>query len=280
MKYKQKKRFFQKTLVLIGLLLGAIFAGFPVLWVLSGSFKPNLEIFSYPPRLITENLSFKSYIAVLSDPVRVRYFLNSYFVSSVVTIVTLVIALHCAYSFSRYDFKFKKIINMLIVSIQAIPPITLMIPYFAMIVSMSLHNTYWALIFTYVVFTLPYAILLLTGYLNTLPKELDEAVKIDGGSSFTTLWRILVPVSIPGIVSIGIYTFMQAWNEYLFALTLTRTREMRTVPVGIMLLMGSQTYDWTEMMAISMLGSLPVLILFLFFQRYFIGGMTAGSVKN
>jgi multiple sugar transport system permease protein len=121
---------------------------------------------------------------------------------------------------------------------------------------------------------------MMTVYFNTLPRELDEAVMIDGANSFTILWRILVPISIPGLVSIGIYTFMQSWNEYLFALTLTRTIDMRTVPVGIGLMQGQFTFHWNEMMAMSVLGSLPVLIFFLFFQKYFIGGMTAGSVKS
>ena len=120
----------------------------------------------------------------------------------------------------------------------------------------------------------------MTGYFNTIPKELDEAVMMDGASSFTALWRVLVPVSVPGIISVAMYTFMQAWNEYLFALTLTKTVEMRTVPVGIQLLMGQHSYEWNEMMAMSILGCLPVLILFLFFQRQFIGGMTAGAVKS
>ncbi|MEQ3270215.1 carbohydrate ABC transporter permease [[Clostridium] scindens] len=146
--------------------------------------------------------------------------------------------------------------------------------------NIKLYNTYWALILTYLIFTLPYAILMTTGYFNTLPKELDEAVMIDGGSRFKALWKILVPTSVPGLVSVGMYTFMQAWNEYLFALALTKTNNMRTVPVGINLLMGQHAYEWSQMMAMSVLGSLPILVLFLFFQRYFIAGMTAGSVKN
>jgi multiple sugar transport system permease protein len=130
------------------------------------------------------------------------------------------------------------------------------------------------------VFTLSYAIIMMTGYFNTLPRELDEAVKVDGAGPMTAVWRILVPLSVPGLVSVGIYTFMIAWNEYLFALTLTRTEDMRTVPIGIQLLMGQHSYRWNEMMAMSILGSLPVLALFLVFQRYFIGGMTAGAVKK
>ena len=160
------------------------------------------------------------------------------------------------------------------------PPITLLIPYFGLIVALRLYNSYQGLILTYMVFTLPYAIVMMTGYFNTLPRELDEAARVDGTSSFGALWRILVPISLPGIVSVAVYTFMIAWNEYLFALTLTRTDNMRTVPIGIQLLMGQHSYEWSEMMAMSVLGSIPVLVLFVFFQKFFIGGMTAGAVKN
>lgn len=274
------KTWIARLLVLLALSLGAIFAGFPVLWMVASSFKSNMEIFAYPPRLITESFSFGAYSSVVTNPEKVRFFINSYFVSISVTILTLFVGILGGYSFSRYDFRFKKPLNMVIISIQAVPPITLLIPYFSLIVFLQLHNTYSALILTYMVFTLSYAIIMMTGYFNTLPRELDEAVMIDGGSSFVALWRVLVPISLPGIVSVGIYTFMVAWNEFLFALTLTKTTDMRTVPVGIQLLMGQHSYEWNEMMAMSVLGSLPVLILFLFFQRYFIAGMTAGSVKG
>lgn len=269
-----------KGLVIAGLLLGAFFAGFPVLWMLSSSFKSNAEIFAYPPRLIGESFSLRAYVAVLTNPDQLRFFFNSYLVSTLVTLFTLGVGIMGGYSFSRYEFPLKKPLNMIIIGVQAVPPITLMIPYFGLIVAIRLYNTYWALIFTYMVFTLPYAIIMMTGYFNTLPRELDEAVMIDGGSSAVALWRVLVPISLPGIVSVGVYTYMLAWNEFLFALTLTRTNDMRTVPVGIQLLMGQHSYEWNQMMAMSVLGSLPVLLLFLFFQRYFIAGMTAGSVKG
>ncbi|HMQ54044.1 MAG TPA: carbohydrate ABC transporter permease [Anaerolineae bacterium] len=269
-----------KGLVILALLAGALFAGFPVLWMLTSSFKSNTEIFAYPPRLISESFSFDAYRAVLTDPQQLRFFFNSYLVSTLVTIFTLIVGILGGYSFSRYDFKFKNYLNVIIIGVQAVPPITLMIPYFGLIVALKLYNTYWALILTYMVFTLPYAIIMMTGYFNTLPRDLDEAVMIDGGSSAVALWRVLVPISLPGIVSVGVYTFMLAWNEFLFALTLTRTNDMRTVPVGIQLLMGQHSYEWNQMMAMSVLGSLPVLILFLIFQRYFIAGMSAGSVKG
>jgi len=263
-----------------GLILGALFAGLPVLWMLSSSFKSNSEIFAWPPKLITENFSFAAYTTVLTDPTKVRFFVNSYVVAIAVTVLTLVCAILAAYAFSRYQFRGKGLVNVIIVGIQAVPPITLLIPYFGLIVALRLYNSYQGLVLTYMVFTLPYAIVMMTGYFNTLPRELDEAARVDGTTSFGALWRILVPISLPGIVSVAVYTFMIAWNEYLFALTLTRTDNMRTVPIGIQLLMGQHSYQWTEMMAMSVLGSIPVMVLFVFFQKFFIGGMTAGAVKS
>jgi multiple sugar transport system permease protein len=274
------RRATQKTAVIVALSLGAVFAGFPVFWMLVSSFKANPEIFELPPRVFTENFSLDAYTTILTDPVKVRFFINSYVVALSVTVLTLIVAILAGYALSRFEFPFKRPLNMVIVSVQAVPPITLLIPYFGLMVTLHLYNTYPALILTYMVFTLPYAIIMMTGYFNTLPRELDEAVKMDGAGTMTALWRILVPISIPGLVSVGIYTFMIAWNEFLFALTLTRTESMRTVPIGIQLLMGQHSFKWNEMMAMSILGCLPVLVLFLFFQRFFIGGMTAGSVKS
>jgi multiple sugar transport system permease protein len=263
-----------------GLAIGLVYAGFPVLWMLLSSIKSNTEIFSVPAKLFPRVSTLNAYHTILSDPSKVRFFLNSYLVASVVTLLTLLVAIMSGYGFSRYAFKLKKPLNLFIISTQTVPPITLLIPYFGLVVAFKMYNTYFALIFTYMVFTLPYAILMMTGYFNTLPKEIDEAVMIDGGSSFFALWRVLVSISIPGIVATGVYTFLLAWNEFLFALTLTKTTEMRTVPIGIQLLMGQHAYEWNEMMAMSMLGSLPILIMFLVAQRYFIAGMTAGSVKS
>lgn len=267
-------------LVIIVLILGTIWAGFPIFWMIDNSFKPNADIFANPPIWFSSRFSFDAYVKIFTNPEQVRFFINSYLITGSVVILTLIIGILAAYSFSRFSFPGKRIINTLIVSVQAVPPITLLIPYLSLIVALKIYNTPLALILTYLVTTLPYCILMMTGYFNTIPLALDEAVMIDGGSRWTTLWRILVPVAIPGMVSVGMYTFMNAWNEYLFALALTKTNDMRTVPVGINLLMGQHAYEWNQMMAMSVLGSLPVLVLFLFFQKYFIAGMTAGSVKN
>ncbi len=275
----KKKRYVQ-IIIMALLIIGALFAGFPVLWMILSSFKPNAEIFAWPPTWISANFSLHAYMEIFKNPEQIRFFINSYCISMIVVLFTLVISILASYSFSRFDFPGKSVINTIIISVQAVPPITLLIPYLSLMVTLKLFNTYGALILTYMLFTLPYAILMTTGYFNTLPKDLDEAVMIDGGSRFKALWSILVPIAVPGLVSVGMYTFMQAWNEYLFALTLTKTNDMRTVPIGINLLMGQHAYEWNQMMAMSVLGSLPILLLFLFFQRYFIAGMTAGSVKS
>lgn len=273
------RRTLAKAGVLTGLALGALFAGLPVLWMLSTSFKNNGEVFQNPPKLITKGFSFDAYKEIFGNGAQLRFFGNSYIVAFAVTILTLLVAVLAGYAFSRFNFPFQRTINAVIVSVQAVPPITLVIPYFGLVVALGLYNTYPGLILTHMVFTLPYAIIMTTAYLNTLPRELDESVKVDGGNSWTALWRILVPISVPGLIAVGVYTFMISWNEYLFALTLTRTDDMRTVPIGIQLLMGQHSYEWNQMMAMSILGSIPVLVLFLLFQRRFIGGLTAGAVK-
>jgi multiple sugar transport system permease protein len=275
-----RRRWIAPALTYVALAIGLVFAGFPVLWMLSSSLKNNTEIFSLPPHVFPRHLFAGAYQAIFTNPTKVRFFLNSYLVAGVVTVLTLFVGILSGYGFSRYTFRLKKALNLFIISTQTVPPITLMIPYFGLVVAFRMYNTYFALIFTYMVFTLPYAILMMTGYFNTVPRELDEAVMVDGGSSFFALWRVLVPTSVPGVVATGIYTFLLSWNEFLFALTLTKSTEMRTVPVGIQMLMGQHAYEWNEMMAMSMLGSLPILILFLVAQRYFLAGMTAGSVKG
>ncbi|MFI6070558.1 carbohydrate ABC transporter permease [Actinoplanes sp. NPDC051343] len=273
------RRRLAKTGLIIGLVLGGLFAGLPVLWMLSTSFKANGDVFQNPPKLITQTFSLDAYQEIFTNGEQLRFFANSYLVAISVTALTLLVAVLAGYAFSRFTFPLQRSINAVIVSVQAVPPITLVIPYFGLVVALGLYNTYPGLILTHMVFTLPYAIIMSTAYLNTLPKELDESVKVDGGTSWTALWRILVPISVPGLIAVGVYTFMISWNEYLFALTLTRTDDMRTVPIGIQLLMGQHSYEWNQMMAMSILGSIPVLVLFLLFQRRFIGGLTAGAVK-
>lgn len=280
MAHREESRFtLPSALIHLALLVGLAFAGFPVLWMIFSSLKSNTEIFALPQTLFPREFTPKAYLQIFASSAKVRFFINSYLVAGAVTILTLVVAIPTAYAFSRYTFPLKKSLNVFIISTQTVPPITLLIPYFGLVVAFRLFDTYFALILTYMVFTLPYAILMMTGYLNTVPRELDEAVLVDGGSSWTALWQVIVPVSLPGIIATAVYIFLLSWNEFLFALTLTKSTEMRTVPIGIQLLMGQHAYEWNEMMAMSVLGSLPLLLLFLIAQRHFMSGITAGSLK-
>jgi multiple sugar transport system permease protein len=268
-----------RLFVYLGLIVGLIFTLFPVFWILISSVKTNTEIFAYPPSFIPQDFTFSAYINIFTDKDKIRFFFNSYFIALTVTIFTLIIAILSGYSFSRFNFKLKRFLNLTIISTQTIPPITLLIPYFGIVVTFKIFDTYLALILTYLVFTLPYATLMMTSYFNTLPKELDDAVLMDGGSNFTALLRVIVPISLPGIVATCVYTFLLCWNEFLFALTLTKSYDMRTVPIGIQLLMGQHAYEWNEMMAMSIIGTIPILFLYLFAQKYFLAGLTSGSVK-
>ena len=274
-----KKDKYFKYFVYFSLLIGALFSSLPVIWISLSSLKSNLEIFSYPPSILPVNTSLEAYLNIFNDEDKIRFFINSYIISIIVTLLTLFIAILSGYSFSRFNFKFKKLLNLTIISTQTIPPITLLIPYFGIVVFFRIYDTYYALVLTYLVFTLPYATLMMTSYFNTLPRELDDAVLVDGGTNFYALFKVLIPISLPGIVATCVYTFLLCWNEFLFALTLTKSTEMRTVPIGIQLLMGQHAYEWNEMMAMSVLGTFPILILYLFAQKYFLSGLTSGSVK-
>jgi multiple sugar transport system permease protein len=275
----RRTRVWRKTRLYVALLVGAIFAGGPVVWMLSSAFKSNADIFEYPPKLIDNSFSGSAFNAVFDSPEEIRFFLNSYAVGLSVTAVTLMVAIVAAFALSRYKFALREPLKVLIIGVQAIPPITLVIPLFGVVIALHLYNSYEGLILTYLVFTLPYSVVMMTAYFNSIPRELDEAAKIDGAGSMRTLLRVILPLARPGLVAVGFYAFMISWNEFLFALTLTQTDNMRTVPVGLTLLMGQYNYQWNQIMAMSVLGCLPVVVLFLIFQRHFVSGLSSGAVK-
>lgn len=278
-KSSRSKRISNIGLYLI-MIVAAVIVAFPIYWMLTISLRNNSEVFTTPPRFVPEVITIQPYLDILTNARYMRYFYNSYFISITVTLFSLVIGIFAAYGFSRFDFRGNKVMNLFIVATQTVPRVTLVIPFFIFMISIQLYDTYAGLILTFASFTLPYSILMLTGYFNTIPKDLDESVIVDGGSRLVTLWRVIVPTSLPAIISTGVFTFILAWNEFLFALTLTKNDAMRTVPVGIALLKGENSYEWNTMMAMSILGSLPVLILFILAQRYYVSGLTSGAVKG
>ncbi len=253
---------------------------FPVFWMLSVSLRDNGDVFSFPAQLLPPELTFEGYEKVLSDPDTLMYFFNSYLNGAIVTVITIILGIMAGYGLSRYEFKGKRIFSLFTVSTQTIPAVTLLIPFFILMVNYGLYNTRWGLIIAYISFTLPYSIIMMTGYFNAIAKEIDEAARIDGAGDLKTLWRIIVPIAQPGIVSTMIYIFILSWNEYIFATALIKDDALKTVPVGIALMKGETVYEWNTMMAMSILGSVPILIFYLIQQRKFVSGLSSGAVKG
>jgi len=277
---EERQKFFRRIMVYVALTVVTLILAFPIIWMVSVSLKPTVETFSLPPRLIPENITFDGYVRVLENPQFRRFLLNSYILGLVVTLLSLVIGTLAAFGFSRYRFFGDKAAKLFVITTQMVPTITLLIPFFGVIVWLRLYDSIWGLILTYLTFSLPYAVIMMNGYLDTIPKDFDEAATIDGCGPLGVLFRVLLPVAMPGIISTAVYTFLLSWNEFLFALALTRSVEMRTVPVGISMMVGEFGLKWDEMMAFSVIGSLPVLILFMLVQRFVVSGLSAGGIKG
>lgn len=277
---EDRQRLIRRIVVYIALSIVTLIMAFPIIWMVSVSLKPTIETFSLPPSLLPKSLYFEGYTRVLENPQFRRFLLNSYFLGIVVTALSLVIGTLAAFGFSRYRFFGDKAAKLFVITTQMVPTITLLIPFFGVIVWLRLYDTMWGLILTYLTFALPYAVIMMNGYLDTIPKDFDEAATIDGCSPLGVLFRVLLPMATPGIISTAVYTFLLSWNEFLFALALTRSVEMRTVPVGISMMVGEFGLKWDEMMAFSVIGSLPVLVLFMLVQRFVVSGLSAGGVKG
>ncbi len=262
------------------LIISAVLVLFPVIWMISVSIRPNNQVFEFPARFIPGTFTGEAYINVLTNSRYLNYFLNSYIIGCVVTVISTVIGIMAGYGLSRYQFHGRKVFSMFVVATQTVPKVALLIPFFIMMTRLHLYNTRFGLILTYTSFALPYAVVMMQGYFNSVSTELDEAALIDGLHRFRILWQVIVPVTIPAIISTMIYTFILSWNEFIFVMTLIQDDALRTIPVGIAMMKGETTYQWNMMMAMSLVGTLPVLIFYLIGQKYFISGLSEGSVKG
>jgi len=252
----------------------------PVLWMLSTSLKNDTELFTIPPRWIPEDITFASYQRIWEDYPFLNYFMNSIMVVSLSTLIALVFSCLAGYGVSRFRFRGKGMFLTFLLVTQMFPSIMLLIPFYKIIQVMGLTNTHLALILTYISFTIPLCSWMMLGYFQGIPKELDEAAAIDGCGRLRTFIQIVFPLSLPGVSATAIYSFITGWNEYMFALVLTQSEKMKTVPVGIGQLIGQYKIMWNDMMAASLVATIPLSILFVFFQKYLISGLTAGAVKS
>jgi multiple sugar transport system permease protein len=252
----------------------------PVLWMVAISIRENREVFAIPPSWIPKNPNLDAFRAIIHNPDMVQLFTNSYIIAFSVTFLCLFLAALAGYGFSRFKFKGKKAALIYILLTQMFPMVLLSIPYFLIISNVGLYNTYTALIIAYTSFALPFSILMMRDFISSIPRELDEAATIDGCGPFKTFFHIILPPSLPGLIGTGVYTFILAWNEFLFATVLTQTVDKRPLTIGIGMLIGEYTTQWNQLMALSFLSSIPLIIIYLFVQKYLLQGLTAGSVKS
>ncbi len=255
-------------------------AVFPFYYAVLTSFESGQAIFdiNYLPKVI----SFDNYYSMISDGVFGQQILNSIFVATVVVCISLFLAITASYALSRIRFRGRGLLLLTILSVSMFPQIAVLSGLFELIRAMGLFNSLWALVFSYMIFTLPFTVWVLTTFMRKMPIEVEEAAIVDGASSFTIIRRIFLPLMWPAMVTTGLLAFIHAWNEFLFALTFLSTDSQRTVPVAIALISGSTEFEipWGNIMAASVIVTVPMVALVLIFQRKIVSGLTAGAVKG
>jgi trehalose/maltose transport system permease protein len=257
-----------------------VFNLFPFVWALLSSFRPSSQLFS--TQLLPTALTLDHYQAVFKDARFVASLINSVIVAGSTVLIALALGSVCAYALGRLPFRFKGAVLYLILTMTMFPTIAVLSGLFVMLKTLDLFNTRQGLILTYLIFTMPFTIWVMTQYFRSLPKELEEAAYVDGASPLKVFWDILLPLTMPGLVSTGLLAFIAAWNEFLFALTFTVTDTMKTVPVVISQFSGSSSFEqpWGSIMAGSMVVTIPLVILVMIFQYRIVEGLTAGAVKG
>jgi multiple sugar transport system permease protein len=254
---------------------------FPFYWMVITSVKPNNELLSRdgnPFWVIQPTL--EHFHKLLFKTAYPEWLWNTVFISVIATVVSLVCAVLAAYAIERLRFKSARQMGLGIFLAYLVPPSILFIPLSTIVFKLGLFDTRWALILTYPTFLIPFCTWLLMGYFRSIPFELEECALIDGATRFEILWKIILPLSVPGLISAGIFAFTLSWNEFIYALTFISSSEVKTVPVGVVTeLVEGDVYHWGSLMAGALLGSLPVAVLYSFFVEHYVSGMT-GAVKE
>ncbi len=247
----------------------------PVLWIVNASFKSERALFSGSDAPYT----MENYITVFSDGFGLFVF-NSLVMCLVATLVSTFVAVMAAYVFSRMKFRGKRLIFGTVLAGQMFPWVILVTPIFIMFARLGLLNTYYAMFFVYVAISLPFSVYLLVGYLESVPREIDEAAMMDGCPRFWIVWKIIFPVIMPGVVATATYAFLLMWQEFLFALAILTANNLKTLPLGISQYFGTDTVKWGAVLAASVVTTVPALLLFIPLQTRLVQGLTAGAVKG
>ncbi|MCR8632641.1 carbohydrate ABC transporter permease [Paenibacillus radicis (ex Xue et al. 2023)] len=263
--------------VLVSLLL-MLFILFPLLWLILSSVKLPLELFSNPPKVWPGEVTFKYYLKLMTDPSFNKALLNSFIVAVFTTVISLAIGTLGAYAFARFKFPRRNAFLMTVLASQMLPHMALLIPLFMILRISGLLYTYQGLIITYISFSLPYVVWMFRAFIYSIPYEIEEAAKLDGCSRIQVIRKIVLPLSLGGLVTTGIFVFIGAWNEFLFASAMTNT-DVKTLSVRMAEFIGEDRIAYEIMFPAGVVASLPVLILVLFFQKYIVRGLTEGGVK-
>jgi trehalose/maltose transport system permease protein len=257
-----------------------LYTVFPFYWAIVSSLRPGSELVS--TSLIPQNPAWSNYTAVFSEQPFGRNILNSLFVAVSTVILSLVLAVAAAYALGRISFTGRRLLLFTILGVSMFPQIAVLSGMFELVRAMGLYNNLLSLTLSYMIFTLPFTVWVLTTFMRELPKEIEEAAIVDGAKPFTIVTKVFMPLLGPALATTGLLAFIAAWNEFLFALTFTLSSEMRTVPVAIALISGASAYElpWGNIMAASVVVTVPLIILVLIFQRQIVSGLTAGAVKG
>lgn len=280
------RRSFSRDLLFYSLIVLVVFvSAFPFLVMLFSSLKLEAQQYLYPPRLFPANLSdltLKNYQDVLNPGIFpfLRYFSNSFTTAFITSAIAVFLAVLGSYSFARLRYWGRSFIQRSVVLVYMFGGILLVVPLFQIVVNVGLYDTRASLVLVYLMQTLPVSLYMLGNYFRSVPQEIEEAAIIDGCSRFSVLFRIVVPLSAPAIVSVFIYSFMISWNEYLFASVFLISHELYTLPMGLSSLFYTEHFVWGRMMAASLLTAIPIVILFLAVQRFIAKGLTVGGVKG
>ena len=273
---------FEKILIYFGIFVFMTFILLPFIEMFYASLRPLKHLFRSPYQFYSDDLSFWAYREMWNTvPMLGRYIFNSFFLASCVAILTLIFVIPAAYAYARFKFPAKNTSLYILLAINMFSGAVILIPLYKLLRTLGLLNSYQSMIIPGVAFLIPTAIWLLKSYFEKIPIDLEEAAFVDGASRVQILRHIIAPLSTPGLVVVGIYAFIGAYaQQFLFAITFNQKKEYMPIPTGLYEFIGYQSVKWNEMMAAALVGMLPVLLLFVFLQKYIVEGLTAGAVKN
>jgi ABC-type glycerol-3-phosphate transport system permease component len=258
----------------------ALFILTPLIWTLLSSLKPDSEILRHSSRILPSRFVLSHYINLFKNTSFLSYFFNSVLVGVVATPLTLIIAMPAAYSLTRFRYRGRNLYASFILFSYMVPLLLLGIPMFIIMSYLHILNTRISLILSYVAFSLPFSMWMLRSFFLSIPLSLEEAAMVDGASRLQALIRIVLPLSMPGLISCGIFTFVLVWNEYTLALLFIRSESLKTLPIGIAAFIGTTAYEWGYILSSIMMMTIPILFGFIFVQKALIRGFLVGATKG